>query len=98
MITPRALRSQTVCLLLSKMKDIYFIHNYAMYCWGKASPYYATGSAHNSNSNKPTWPVYNTGDGIEINIEGMNFNPLTQEWRLNKNFYPINYFCTAELT
>ena len=31
------------------------------------------------------------------NIEGMNFNPLTQEWNLNKNFYPINYFCTAEL-
>jgi len=32
------------------------------------------------------------------NITGMNFNPLTQEWSLNKNFYPINYFCTAELT
>ena len=31
------------------------------------------------------------------NIEGMNFNPLTQEWNLNKNFYPVNYFCTAEL-
>ena len=31
------------------------------------------------------------------NIEGMNFNPLTQEWNLSKNFYPINYFCTAEL-
>ena len=32
-----------------------------------------------------------------INIEGMNFNPLTQEWKLSKNFYPVNYFCTAEL-
>ena len=32
-----------------------------------------------------------------INIEGMNFNPLTQEWKLSKNFYPINYFCTAKL-
>ena len=31
------------------------------------------------------------------NIEGMNFNPLTQEWNLNNNFYPVNYFCTAEL-
>ena len=31
------------------------------------------------------------------NIEGMNFNPLTHEWNLSKNFYPINYFCTAEL-
>ena len=31
------------------------------------------------------------------NIEGMNFNPLTREWNLSKNFYPINYFCTAEL-
>ena len=31
------------------------------------------------------------------NIEGMNFNPITQEWNLSKNFYPINYFCTAEL-
>ena len=31
------------------------------------------------------------------NIAGMNFNPLTQEWSLSKNFYPINYFCTAEL-
>ena len=30
------------------------------------------------------------------NIEGMNFNPLTQEWYLSKNFYPVNYFCTAE--
>ena len=32
-----------------------------------------------------------------INIEGMNFNPFTQEWSLSKSFYPINYFCTAEL-
>ena len=31
------------------------------------------------------------------NIEGMNFNPLTQEWNLNNNFYPVNYFCTAVL-
>ena len=31
------------------------------------------------------------------NIEGMNFNPLTREWNLSKNFYPINYFCTAEI-
>ena len=32
------------------------------------------------------------------NITGMNFNPLTQEWILSKNIYPINYFCTASIS
>ena len=31
------------------------------------------------------------------NITGMNFNPITKEWTLNKNLFPMNYFCTAEL-
>ena len=31
------------------------------------------------------------------NITGMNFNPITKEWKLNKNVFPINYFCTAIL-
>ena len=31
------------------------------------------------------------------NITGMNFNPLTKEWKLNMNIFPINYFCTAIL-
>ena len=31
------------------------------------------------------------------NITGLNFNPLTKEWKLNKNVFPINYFCTARL-
>jgi 2-polyprenyl-6-hydroxyphenyl methylase/3-demethylubiquinone-9 3-methyltransferase len=31
-------------------------------------------------------------------ITGMNFNPLTQEWILSKNIYPINYFCTASIS
>tara|TARA_B110000438_G_C15774710_1_gene633529 strand:+ start:555 stop:1262 length:708 start_codon:yes stop_codon:yes gene_type:complete len=31
------------------------------------------------------------------NIMGMNFDLLTREWKLNKNIYPINYFCIAEL-
>ena len=31
------------------------------------------------------------------NITGMNFNPVTNEWKLNKNVFPINYFCTAIL-
>ena len=30
-------------------------------------------------------------------IMGMNLNPLTQEWKLNKNLLPMNYFCTAIL-
>ena len=30
-------------------------------------------------------------------ITGLNFNPLTQQWILIKNFYPINYFCTAKI-
>ena len=30
-------------------------------------------------------------------ITGMNFNPLTRQWILIKNIYPINYFCTAKL-
>lgn len=29
------------------------------------------------------------------NLKGMNFNPLTGEWKLNKNHYLINYFCSA---
>ena len=32
-----------------------------------------------------------------INVTGMNFNPLSKEWNLNKNIYPINYFCTAKI-
>ena len=32
-----------------------------------------------------------------INIEGMNYNIITREWNLSKKFFPINYFCTAEL-
>ncbi len=31
------------------------------------------------------------------NITGMNYNLLSREWKLNKNFYSINYFCTAKL-
>ena len=31
------------------------------------------------------------------NIMGMNLNPLTKEWKLNKNLFPMNYFCTAKL-
>ena len=30
-----------------------------------------------------------------LDIMGMNFNPILQKWNLDKNFYPINYFCTA---
>ena len=30
------------------------------------------------------------------NIMGMNYNPIIREWKLNKEFYPINYFCTAK--
>jgi len=28
---------------------------------------------------------------------GMNFNPLSRKWKLNKDIYPINYFCTSKL-
>ena len=30
-----------------------------------------------------------------LDTTGMNFNPLSRQWKLNKNIYPINYFCTA---
>ena len=30
-------------------------------------------------------------------IEGLNYNPIFNEWFLNKNYYPINYFCAAKL-
>ena len=36
-------------------------------------------------------------DFIVDNITGMNFNPLTRQWILTKNFYPMNYFCTAKI-
>tara|TARA_B110001454_G_C12584666_1_gene377575 strand:- start:23 stop:730 length:708 start_codon:yes stop_codon:yes gene_type:complete len=37
-------------------------------------------------------------NGFKIkNIMGMNLNPLTKEWILNKNLILINYFCTARL-
>jgi 2-polyprenyl-6-hydroxyphenyl methylase / 3-demethylubiquinone-9 3-methyltransferase len=32
-----------------------------------------------------------------LNIQGMNYNPVLRQWKLNKNFFPINYFCTAKL-
>jgi len=32
-----------------------------------------------------------------LNFEGMNFNPISREWKLNRKFFPINYFCTAKL-
>ena len=32
-----------------------------------------------------------------INTVGMNFNPISREWKLNNNLLPINYFCSAEL-
>ncbi len=32
-----------------------------------------------------------------INTVGMNFNPISREWKLNSNLLPINYFCSAEL-
>ena len=35
-----------------------------------------------------------TNNGFRIeNIMGMNLNPLTNEWKLNSNLFPINYFC-----
>ena len=33
-------------------------------------------------------------DFILKNIKGMNYNPITQEWKIN-NTVLINYFCTA---
>ena len=30
------------------------------------------------------------------NIMGMNYNPILREWKLSKNYYPINYFCTVQ--
>ena len=30
-------------------------------------------------------------------LTGMNLNPLSNQWELNKRFYYINYFCTASL-
>lgn len=30
-------------------------------------------------------------------LAGMNFNPITKEWKLNKSLLNINYFCTANL-
>ena len=34
---------------------------------------------------------------IILDTTGMNFNPLSRQWKLNNNIYPINYFFTAEL-
>ena len=31
------------------------------------------------------------------NLMGMNFNPILRKWKLDKNLYFINYFCTAKL-
>ncbi len=31
------------------------------------------------------------------NITGMNYNPITRQWKLNQYIHPINYFCTAKL-
>jgi len=33
-----------------------------------------------------------------LDTTGMNFNPFSRQWKLNKNIYPINYFCTAKLS
>jgi len=30
------------------------------------------------------------------NIKGMNFNPITREWKLNNSVF-VNYFCTAKI-
>jgi len=32
-----------------------------------------------------------------LDISGMNYNPFLRQWKLIRNFYPINYFCTATL-
>lgn len=31
------------------------------------------------------------------NLKGMNFNPLTGEWKLNERYFEINFICTAQL-
>ena len=31
------------------------------------------------------------------NLEGMNFNPISGQWKLSKKQYLINYFCRADL-
>lgn len=31
------------------------------------------------------------------NTMGLNFNPISKEWKLNDNIFPMNYFCTAQL-
>ncbi|MDC0056590.1 bifunctional 2-polyprenyl-6-hydroxyphenol methylase/3-demethylubiquinol 3-O-methyltransferase UbiG [Alphaproteobacteria bacterium] len=33
-----------------------------------------------------------------LDTTGMNFNPFSRQWKLNKNIYPINYFCAAKLS
>ena len=30
-----------------------------------------------------------------MDVTGLNFNPLSGQWILDKNNYLINYFCTA---
>ena len=32
-----------------------------------------------------------------IDLKGMNFNPLTREWKLSETYFDINFICTAEL-
>jgi len=33
-----------------------------------------------------------------LDTTGINYNPLSKQWKLNKNIYPINYFSTAKLS
>ena len=35
-------------------------------------------------------------DLLFLNIMGMNYHPIFREWKLSKDIYSINYFCTAE--
>ena len=40
--------------------------------------------------------ILKNNDLLFLNIMGMNYNPILREWKLNKNSYFINYFCTFE--
>ena len=53
---------------------------------------------HNFNkliNHKKLISFLNGNDINVIDLTGLVFNPLTSEWKLNKNKLNINYFCTA---
>ena len=86
-------------LILSTINQTIFSKFFAIFIAEKILKWVPEKTHHYEYLIKPEKLKYvlNSNKYKVLNFEGMNFNLISREWKLDKKKFPINYFCTAEL-